>query len=66
MTIEDDGHLLQGVAPGFWVKEVNCNAQEDEHDDENEVVLPADALESNRVDESVEENCDDGSRQRDN
>ena len=66
MTIKDDGHLLQGVTPGFWVEEVDCDAQKNEHDDEDEVVLPAYALQSNRVDESVEEDCDDGSRQSDN
>jgi len=66
MTIKDDGHLLQGVTPGFWVEEVNCDAQQDEHDDEDEVVLPADAFESNRVDESIEEDRDNGGRQSDN
>jgi hypothetical protein len=59
MAIKDDGHLLQGVASCFWIEEVHRDAQQDEHDDEDEVVLPADTLESDRVDESVEENCDD-------
>ena len=65
MTIKDDGHLLQGVASRFWVKEVHCDAQKDEHDDEDEVVLPADALQSDRVDESIEEDRDNGGRQSD-
>lgn len=59
MAIKDDGHLLQGVASCFWVEEVDRDAQQDEHDDEDDVVLPADSFESDRVDESVEENCDD-------
>lgn len=66
MAIKDDGHLLQGVASCFWVEEVHRDAQQDEHDDEDEVVLPADTLESDRVDESIEEDCDDRSRQSDN
>ena len=66
MAIKDDSHLLQGVASRFWVEEVDCDAQKDEHDDEDEVVLPADALESDRVDESIEEDRDNGSRQSDN
>ena len=66
MAIKDDSHLLQGVASRFWVEEVDCDAQKDEHDDEDEVVLPADALESNRIDESVEEDRDHGGRQSDN
>lgn len=66
MSVKDDGHLLQGVTPGFWVEEEDCDAQQDQHDDEDEVVLPTDSLESNRVDESVEEDRDNGSRQSDN
>ena len=66
MAIKDDGHLLQGVASCFWIEEVHRDAQQDEHDDEDEVVLPADTLESDRVDESIEEDCDDRSRQSDN
>lgn len=44
MAIKDDGHLLQGVASGFWIEEVHRDAQKDEHHDEDEVVLPANAL----------------------
>ena len=66
MAIKDDGHLLQGVASCFWIEEVHRDAQQDEHDDEDEVVLPADAFQSNRVDESIEEDRDNGSRQSDN
>jgi hypothetical protein len=63
MPIKDDGHLLQGVASRFWVEEVYRDAQKDEHDDEDEVVLPADAFQSDGVDESIEEDRDNGSRQ---
>jgi hypothetical protein len=66
MTVKDDGHLLQCVASCFRVEEVHRDTQKDEHDDEDEVVLPADAFQSNRVDESIEEDCDNGSRQSDN
>ena len=66
MAIKDDGHLLQGVASCFWIEEIHRDAQQDEHDDEDEVVLPADAFESNRVDESIEEDRDNGGRQSDN
>ena len=65
MAIKDDSHLLQGVASRFWVEKVDCDAQKDEHDDEDEVVLPADALQSDRVHESVEEDRDNGGRQSD-
>jgi len=66
ITIEQNGHLLQCVASGFWVVEVHRDAQENEHDDEDEVVLPADAIQGDRVDESVEKNRNNGSRQGDN
>lgn len=66
MTIKDDGHLLQGVAPGLWVEEVHRDAQQNEHDDEDEVVPPADALQGNRVDESIEEDRNNRSGQSDN
>lgn len=65
VTIKDHGHLLQRVASRFWVEEVNRDAQKNEHDDEDEVVFPTDALQSNRVNESIEEDRDNGSGQSD-
>ena len=65
MAIKDDSHLLQCVASCFWVEKVHRNAQKNEHDDEDEVVLPADAFQSNRVDESIEEDRDNRSGQSD-
>jgi hypothetical protein len=65
MTIKDNGHLLERVASRLGVEEVNSDAQQDEHHDEDEVVLPADFFQSNRVDESIEEDRNNGSRQGD-
>lgn len=65
ITIKEYSHLLQRVASRFRVEEVNRDAEKDEHDDEDEVVLPADAFKSDRVDESIEENGNNRGRQSD-
>lgn len=53
------------MTPSFWVEEIHGDAQDDEHHDKDEVVLPPDALESDGVDESIEEDCDDSSHESD-
>jgi len=65
IAVEKNSHLLQRVASCLWVEEVDRYAQKDKHDNEDEVVLPADTLQSNRVDESIKEDRNNGGRQSD-
>lgn len=58
--VEDDGHLLEGVAARLRVGEVDGYEQEGQHDDEDDVVLPLDGLEGDGVHEGVYEDGDDG------
>lgn len=53
--VEDDGHLLEGVAAGLRVGEVDGDEQQGEHDDEDDVVLPVDGLEGDGVHKGVYE-----------
>lgn len=53
--VEDDGHLLEGVAAGLRVGEVDCDEQQGQHHDEDDVVLPLDGLEGDGVHEGVYE-----------
>lgn len=53
--VEDDGHLLQGVAARLGVGKVDGDEQQREHHDEDDVVLPVDRLEGDGVHEGVDE-----------
>jgi hypothetical protein len=65
ITVKKNGHLLQSMASRLRIEKINRDAQKNEHDDEDEIVLPANAFKSNGVDEGVEEYGDHGSRQSD-
>lgn len=53
--LEQEGEFLQSLARGFWEQEVNEANFESEPNDVGEVVLPAGILETDWVDEGVEE-----------
>jgi ABC-type multidrug transport system ATPase subunit len=65
IAIEKNGHLLQSMTSRLRVEEVDRNAEKNEHDDEDKIVLPANAFEGNGVDKGVEEDGHHGSRQSD-
>jgi hypothetical protein len=65
IAIEKDGHLLQSMTSRLRVEEIDRNAEKNKHDDEDEVVFPANAFKSNGIDEGVEEDGHHGSRQSD-
>ena len=48
------------MSPRLRIKEVNGERHDDEHGEEDEIVLPPQPLERYGVDEGVEEDCDDG------
>lgn len=54
-TVEDLGDLLEHSTSGLWVEEVDADDRDDEDTDVDEVVLPGQGLEGNRVDILVEE-----------
>jgi hypothetical protein len=60
LPIKDPSHVLQRQAPSLRVPEPNTDNHQDQHRQEDKVVLPIDRLERNRVDESVEEDHGEG------
>lgn len=55
LAIEDVRHLLETVTSSLWVEEVDSEIHDQKNNDEDNVVLPRDCLQGDRVDESVEE-----------
>lgn len=55
LTVENDSNLFQSVTSGLGVAEVGAEEEDDEHDDKNKVVLPANSVKSNSVDKGVDE-----------
>lgn len=53
--IKNYRHLLQRVSSCFGVEEVDGDVDHDEDGHEDEIILPRDSLQSNGIDEDVEE-----------
>lgn len=56
VPVKENRHLLQSMSASFRVIEVDDETHDDEHSHKDEVVLPSNRFQSNRVDERVEEN----------
>lgn len=54
-SIENDRNLLQGVSSSLGIEEVCDHAVEDDHHDEDDVILPSNSCEGDWVDECVED-----------
>jgi hypothetical protein len=53
-VVEDEGHLLERASTGFGKKEINDDKVENQECNKGEVILPANASESDRVDKHIE------------
>lgn len=60
LAVENDSNLLQSVASGLGISEVGCEEKDGEHDNEDNVILPANSVKSNGVDKGVDEDGRDG------
>lgn len=54
VAIKDDGHVLQGVASSFRVREVDYDTENSKNCHEDEVILPFEFFERDGVDEEVD------------
>jgi hypothetical protein len=63
--IENDSHLFEGMTTRFRISEVNGEQADNKDADEDNVVLPCDAVEGDWVDEDIEQKRGVGRKQDD-